>query len=81
MLNDDEIVVVIFESFLFFLFLVIAAVVLQAQNDHLRNDGLIPQLFTSVPAFNEAASYLSQTTSLFTQCFTDSSGTLPCSVF
>ncbi|KAL6124540.1 hypothetical protein ACLB2K_077052 [Fragaria x ananassa] len=46
---------------------------LVAQNDHLRNDGLIPQLFTSVPAFNEAASYLSQTTSLFTQCFTDSS--------
>ncbi|XP_050386113.1 uncharacterized protein LOC126802520 [Argentina anserina] len=46
---------------------------LVAQNDHLRNDGLIPQLFTSVPVFNEAASYLSQTTSLFTQCFTDHS--------
>ncbi|KAL6129098.1 hypothetical protein ACLB2K_072451 [Fragaria x ananassa] len=46
---------------------------LVARNDHIRNDGLIPQLFTSVPAFNEAASYLSQTTSLFTQCFTDSS--------
>lgn len=31
----------------------------------------IPQLFTSVPAFNEAASYLAETTSIFSRCFTD----------
>ncbi|KAE8038622.1 hypothetical protein FH972_011115 [Carpinus fangiana] len=40
-------------------------------NDGLRNNGLIPQLFTSVPSLNEAASYLAQTTSLFTGCFSD----------
>ncbi|MCL7023549.1 hypothetical protein MKW94_004232 [Papaver nudicaule] len=43
-----------------------------AQNDDLRIEGLIPQLFTSVPALNEAASYLSQTTSYLTRCFTES---------
>ncbi|KAL3833086.1 hypothetical protein ACJIZ3_007822 [Penstemon smallii] len=31
----------------------------------------IPQLFTSVPALNEAASYLVESTSIFTRCFTD----------
>uniref|UniRef100_A0A7N0V8H2 Uncharacterized protein n=1 Tax=Kalanchoe fedtschenkoi TaxID=63787 RepID=A0A7N0V8H2_KALFE len=31
----------------------------------------MPQLFTSMPALNEAASYLTQTTSLITGCFTD----------
>ncbi|KAL3616484.1 hypothetical protein CASFOL_039874 [Castilleja foliolosa] len=31
----------------------------------------IPQLFTSVPALNEAASYLAETTSIFTRCFPD----------
>ncbi|KAL6569315.1 hypothetical protein OROMI_013829 [Orobanche minor] len=31
----------------------------------------IPQLFTSLPALNEAASYLSETTSIFTRCFPD----------
>ncbi|WKA05398.1 hypothetical protein VitviT2T_023368 [Vitis vinifera] len=36
-----------------------------------RNDGLIPQLFTSVPALNEAASYLAETTSFLSRCFTD----------
>ena len=40
------------------------------------NDGLIPQLFTSVPSLNEAASYLAQSTSLFTRCFSDYSGIL-----
>ncbi|KAL2491252.1 alpha/beta-Hydrolases superfamily protein [Abeliophyllum distichum] len=30
----------------------------------------IPQLFTSMPALNEAASYLAETTSIFTRCFT-----------
>uniref|UniRef100_A0A7N1A449 Uncharacterized protein n=1 Tax=Kalanchoe fedtschenkoi TaxID=63787 RepID=A0A7N1A449_KALFE len=30
----------------------------------------MPQLFTSMPALNEAASYLAQTTSLITGCFT-----------
>ncbi|KAI3918729.1 hypothetical protein MKX01_042049 [Papaver californicum] len=45
---------------------------LVAPNDGSRNEGLIPQLFTSVPALNEAASYLSQTTSYLTRCFTES---------
>ncbi|KAL0379728.1 UNVERIFIED_CONTAM: hypothetical protein Sangu_0037100 [Sesamum angustifolium] len=31
----------------------------------------IPQLFTSVPTLNDAASYLAETTSIFTRCFTD----------
>ncbi|KAB2595218.1 hypothetical protein D8674_030668 [Pyrus ussuriensis x Pyrus communis] len=44
---------------------------LTAQNGTMRNDGVFPQLLTSVPALNDAASYLSQTTSLFTRCFTD----------
>ncbi|XP_043717185.1 uncharacterized protein LOC122665174 isoform X2 [Telopea speciosissima] len=44
---------------------------LMARNGDLSNEGLIPQLFTSVPALNEAASYLAQTTSYFTSCFTD----------
>lgn len=48
----------------------------QGQNDSIRNDGLLPQLFTSVPALNEAASYLAQTTSLITGCFSDYSGKL-----
>ncbi|KAL5571827.1 hypothetical protein UlMin_021424 [Ulmus minor] len=44
-----------------------------AQNDSLRDDGIIPQLFTSVPlpSLNDAASYLAQTTSYFTSCFSD----------
>ncbi|KAF7844928.1 alpha/beta hydrolase family protein [Senna tora] len=49
---------------------------LAAQGDGLTNDGLIPQLFTSVPALNEAASYLAQTTSYITGCFSDYSGKL-----
>ncbi|XVF33572.1 hypothetical protein REPUB_Repub17cG0179900 [Reevesia pubescens] len=44
---------------------------LAAQNDGLGNDGLIPQLFTSLPALNEAASYLAQTTTYLTGCFSD----------
>ncbi|KAL9385691.1 hypothetical protein Peur_022701 [Populus x canadensis] len=43
------------------------------------NDGLIPQLFTSVPSLNEAASYLAQSTSLFTGCFSDYSVEYPSS--
>lgn len=43
------------------------------------NDGLIPQLFTSVPSLNEAASYLAQSTSLFTRCFSDYSVEYPSS--
>lgn len=31
----------------------------------------IPQLLTSMPALNEAASYLTETTSIFTRCFPD----------
>ncbi|GFP80929.1 hypothetical protein PHJA_000236200 [Phtheirospermum japonicum] len=31
----------------------------------------IPQLFASVPALHEAASYLAETTSIFTRCFPD----------
>lgn len=42
-------------------------------NDSLRIEELIPQLFTSVPSLNEAASYLAQTTSFITGCFSDSS--------
>ncbi|KAL5718659.1 hypothetical protein ACHQM5_011538 [Ranunculus cassubicifolius] len=40
-------------------------------HDDLRNNGLVPQIFTSVPALNNAASYLAQTTSYLTRCFTD----------
>ncbi|XP_075519247.1 uncharacterized protein LOC142553122 isoform X1 [Primulina tabacum] len=37
-----------------------------------RNDRPgIPQLFTSVPSLNDAASYLAETTSIFTRCFTN----------
>ncbi|KAF5732896.1 Alpha/beta-Hydrolases superfamily protein [Tripterygium wilfordii] len=46
---------------------------LVVQNHGLRNDGLIPQIFTSVPSLNEAASYLVETTSLITRCFYDQS--------
>ncbi|PON33408.1 Alpha/Beta hydrolase fold containing protein [Parasponia andersonii] len=42
-----------------------------AQNDSLGYDGLFPQLFTSVPSLNDAASYLAQTTSFLTGCFSD----------
>lgn len=45
------------------------------------NDGLIPQLFTSVPSLDEAASYLAQSTSLFTRCFSDYSVEYPSSGF
>ncbi|KDP28844.1 hypothetical protein JCGZ_14615 [Jatropha curcas] len=44
---------------------------LMARNDSVGDDRLIPPLLTSVPALNEAASYLVQTTSLLTRCFTD----------
>ncbi|KAK6260877.1 hypothetical protein SCA6_015351 [Theobroma cacao] len=44
---------------------------LVAQNDGLGFDGIIPQLFTSLPALNEAASYLAQTTTYLTGCFSD----------
>ncbi|KAL5718208.1 hypothetical protein ACHQM5_011137 [Ranunculus cassubicifolius] len=47
------------------------SVPLVAHSDDLRNEGLVPQLFTSVPALNDAAAYLAQTTSYLTQCFTD----------
>ncbi|XP_061338846.1 uncharacterized protein LOC133285606 [Gastrolobium bilobum] len=41
------------------------------QGDGLTNDGLLPHLFSSLPALNEAASYLAQTTSYLTGCFSD----------
>lgn len=44
----------------------------------LRNNRVIPQLLTSMPALNDAASYLSETTSLFTRCFTDFSAESAC---
>ncbi|KAI4354749.1 hypothetical protein L6164_003592 [Bauhinia variegata] len=50
-----------------------SSTLLAAQGDGLTNDGFIPQLFTSVPALNEAVSYLAQTTSYLTGCFSDSS--------
>ncbi|CAJ2665098.1 unnamed protein product [Trifolium pratense] len=39
--------------------------------DGLTNDGMIPQIFSSVPALSDAASYLSQTTSYLAGCFSD----------
>ncbi|RHN38583.1 hypothetical protein MtrunA17_Chr8g0334781 [Medicago truncatula] len=48
----------------------------QPQEDGLTNDGLIPQIFSSVPALSDAASYLSQTTSYLAGCFSDYSGKL-----
>uniref|UniRef100_A0A0R0KHQ7 Uncharacterized protein n=1 Tax=Glycine max TaxID=3847 RepID=A0A0R0KHQ7_SOYBN len=44
---------------------------LVVQGEGLTNDGLIPQIFSSMPALNEAASYLAQTTSYITGCFSD----------
>ncbi|KAF3619420.1 Histone ubiquitination proteins group [Capsicum annuum] len=44
---------------------------LRANDSSLRNNRVIPQLLTSVPALNDAASYLSETTSFFTRCFMD----------
>ncbi|KAK9095480.1 hypothetical protein Scep_026949 [Stephania cephalantha] len=44
---------------------------LGVHDDGARNEWLIPQLFTSVPALNEAASYLAETTSYFAQCFSE----------
>ncbi|XP_014515061.1 uncharacterized protein LOC106772932 [Vigna radiata var. radiata] len=41
------------------------------QGEGLTNDGLIPQIFSSMPALNDAASYLAQTTSYLTGCFSD----------
>ncbi|KAL5061435.1 hypothetical protein RYX36_023172 [Vicia faba] len=43
----------------------------QPQEERLTNDGLIPNIFSSVPALSDAASYLSQTTSFLTGCFSD----------
>ncbi|GMP42720.1 hypothetical protein CsSME_00012365 [Camellia sinensis var. sinensis] len=48
---------------------------LLANNESLRNGRVMPQLFTSVPALNEAASYLVETTSYITGCFPDFSET------
>ncbi|WJX91544.1 hypothetical protein P8452_73304 [Trifolium repens] len=50
----------------------------QPQEDGLTNDGLIPHIFSSVPALSDAASYLSQTTSYLTGCFSDYTGKLLC---
>ncbi|CAH9108406.1 unnamed protein product [Cuscuta epithymum] len=44
-------------------------------NDASVSDGhVFPQLFTSLPRLNEAASYLAETTSLLTSCLPDISG-------
>ncbi|KAL3009820.1 hypothetical protein AAZX31_07G104400 [Glycine max] len=43
----------------------------QVQGEGLTNDGFIPQIFSSMPALNDAASYLAQTTSYITGCFSD----------
>ncbi|KAG5022271.1 hypothetical protein JHK85_018613 [Glycine max] len=51
-------------------------VVNQVQGEGLTNDGFIPQIFSSMPALNDAASYLAQTTSYITGCFSDYSGKL-----
>ncbi|XP_065859226.1 uncharacterized protein [Euphorbia lathyris] len=42
-----------------------------AHDEDLRNDSIIPQILTSIPALNDATAYFAQTTSLLTQCFTD----------
>ncbi|RYR74770.1 hypothetical protein Ahy_A02g009491 isoform A [Arachis hypogaea] len=39
---------------------------LMGQRNDLANDGLVPQIFSSVPSLTEAAAYLSQTTSFLT---------------
>ncbi|KAK3025786.1 hypothetical protein RJ639_041942, partial [Escallonia herrerae] len=39
--------------------------------DSLRSNGLMSPLFTSVPAFNDAASYIAGKTSYLTGCFSD----------
>ncbi|TKY68964.1 O-acyltransferase protein [Spatholobus suberectus] len=44
---------------------------LVVQGEGLTNDGLIPHIFSSMPALNDAASYLAQTTSYLTGCFSD----------
>ncbi|XP_010919633.2 uncharacterized protein [Elaeis guineensis] len=42
---------------------------LMARDDHSADEGHDSQLFSSIPALSEAASYLAQTTSYFTRCF------------
>ncbi|GAA0170054.1 hydrolase [Lithospermum erythrorhizon] len=42
-----------------------------AHDDTLRDHGIVPQLLTSVPTLDDAASYLSETKSYFTSCFSD----------
>ncbi|MED6163748.1 hypothetical protein PIB30_083015 [Stylosanthes scabra] len=46
---------------------------LLGQRNELTNDGLVPQIFSSVsvPSLTDAAAYLSQTTSFLTGCFYD----------
>ncbi|GAB2298821.1 hypothetical protein Dimus_032899 [Dionaea muscipula] len=44
---------------------------LMVRNSSLRNGRPIPQLITSVPVLNEAASYLVETTSYLASCFPD----------
>lgn len=44
---------------------------LLASNDAMRNDRPVYPIFTSVPALNEAASLLAETTSYLSQCFPD----------
>ncbi|KAK7386113.1 hypothetical protein VNO78_26079 [Psophocarpus tetragonolobus] len=41
------------------------------QEEGLANDGVIPHILSSMPALNDAASYLAQTTSYLTGCFSD----------
>ncbi|XP_074558438.1 uncharacterized protein LOC141814383 [Curcuma longa] len=45
---------------------------LMVHDDYSSSEGL--QLFTSIPALNNAASYLAQTTTYFTSCFVGSAG-------
>ncbi|XP_052194365.1 uncharacterized protein LOC127802552 isoform X2 [Diospyros lotus] len=47
------------------------SILLLENNDGLRNERVIPQLFTTVPSLNEAASYLAETTSYITRCFSE----------
>ncbi|KAK6918626.1 hypothetical protein RJ641_017048 [Dillenia turbinata] len=45
-----------------------------SMNGRSGSNGQLPQLFNSVPSLDEAVSYIAETTSYITQCFSDSPG-------
>ncbi|KAG9452222.1 hypothetical protein H6P81_005126 [Aristolochia fimbriata] len=50
---------------------------LVVENNQLQNSAFMPQIFTSVPALSDAATYLAQTTSYLGQCFSNFVETAP----